>query len=176
MTEKTIKRLTDSNNLIDVLIQIENFFDSLDLYVFKNWFEGEIIRGPNIQRYWVEIVLRYSYNEMPDPQGGLRLIKHGANVRYEKKKETVTEKPKIDPNKMDNSEEKIELKTKEEEYWFIHIRIPRRHIEELYDDDLELYDDDLEDSNIDAASDARDEDIDSQDAYKDNKNENNQDK
>jgi hypothetical protein len=173
MTDKTIKRLTDSSNLIDVLVQIENFFDSLDLYVFKNWLEGEVVQGPNIQRYWVEIVLRYNYREMPDPQGGLRLLKHNARIRYEMKTETVAEKPKVNTTNADNKEEKLE--TKEEKYWLVHVRIPRRHIEELYDDDLELYDDDVEDTNIDAASDARDEDIDSSNAFKEENNEENPD-
>ena len=84
------------------------------------------------------------------------------------RKETAAGKPKVDITNTDNKEKKLE--TKEEKYWLIHVRIPRRHIEELYDDDLELYDDDVEDTNIDAASDARDEDIDSSNAFKEDGN------
>lgn len=162
MTQTTIKRLSSSTNLIDVLIQIENFLDSLDLYVFKNWIEGEIYRGPNVQRYWVDLTLRYAYEEMPDPQGGMRLLKHGAKVTYEKCSEEVTVVP--NPKRQGNKMQAQPPETEEQQYWLVDVRIPRRYIEELYDDDIELYDDDIEQSEVEAASDARDENIDADDA------------
>lgn len=162
MTDKTIKRLSDSTNLIDVLIQVENFLDSLDLYVFKNWIEGEIYKGPNVQRYWVDLTLRYKYEEMPDPKGGMRLLKHGAKVTYEKCTEETTVVPK--PLRQGKQFQPQAPKTEEQKFWLIELRIPRRYIEDLYDDDIELYDDDIEQSEVEAASDARDENIDAEDA------------
>lgn len=170
MTGQTINRLSQSENLMDVLVQIENFLDSLDLYVFKNWIDGEIYQGPNIERYWVELTLRYPYKQMPDPQGGMRLVKHGTKVVYRKttEMETVMTKPKLNQDgKLENTTDALPTpKEIEKKYWLVDLRIPRRYIEELYDDDIELYDDDIDDSNVDAASDARDEGLDSEDAYR----------
>jgi hypothetical protein len=159
---RLFKRLSDSDSLTDVLIQMEDFMDSLDLYVFKNWFEGEVVEGPEIRRYWVSVTLKYAYDEMPDPAGAERLIHHGVKVSYRKAKEEadveVTKPDDLQPNK----KPKMELN----DVWLVTVQIPRRFIEELDDSDLELHaDDDVVD--VDDVSDARDEDIDDKDAFKD---------
>lgn len=158
--QELFKRLSDSNSLTDVLIQMEDFMDSLDLYVFKNWFEGEIVDGPKIRRYWVSMTLKYAYEEMPDPAGAERLIKRGVKVTYRRAEEEVameadgpedfmnTNKPKMEKNKI----------------WLVEIQMPRRFIEELDDSDLEMHvDDELVD--VEDVSDARDEVIDDEDAF-----------
>lgn len=162
MESKHAKRLHKHANLTDILIQFEDFLDGLDLYVFKNWFEGEIHEGPEIRRYWVDVTLIYDYNKMPDPQGGIRLTKHGAKVRFEKGKREVAVdiKDPSDYRPGRPGKPKMEI----EEVWLIHISVPRKFISELDDDDLELFDDDV---NIEDVSDARDESIDEEDAYMD---------
>lgn len=82
-----VKRLNDNEHLLDILIEIENFMDSLDLYVFKNWIDGIIVDGPNVKRHWASIILKFDYDKMPDPQGGMRLIKHGCNVYFKESQE-----------------------------------------------------------------------------------------
>jgi hypothetical protein len=160
---KLIDKLNDSKSLIDVLIQIESFMDGLDLYVYKNWFDGEIVDGPNIKRYWVSIILKYPFNKMPDPEGGLRLIKHGAKISYKKSYEE-TPIPIKDPSDYRDGTKKPKMK--KEQIWLVDVQIPRRFIEELDDNDLELYADEIE---LDDVSDARDDDI---DTSSDLKNEN----
>lgn len=156
------KKLSDSSSLTDVLIQMEDFLDGLDLYVFKNWFDGEIVEGPNVRRYWVSMTLKYDYESMPDPDGGLRLIKHGAKVFFRKAKEEVARDIK------DPSDYRPEQKGKPimdlNEVWLVEIHIPRRFIDELDDDDLDVVADDVD---ADVVSDARDEDIDGSEAIDD---------
>lgn len=162
MDPKHAKRLHKHTNLTDILIQIEDFFDGLDLYVFANWFEGEIFKGPEIRRYWVDITLLYEYEQMPDPQGAVRLQKHGADVYFEKelKEKALSIETQDDYRKGQKGKPKIV----DEPVWLVHISIPRKFIEELDDDDLELYDDDV---NAEDVSDARDENVDQEDAFKD---------
>ena len=156
--QKLLKRLSDSSNLTDVLIQMEDFMDSLDLYVFKNWFEGEVVQGPEIRRYWVKMTLKYDYEMMPDPAGGMRLIKHGAKVTYRKAKEEVPVPIKSPDDYQDGTKKpKMSLK----DIWLVEIDIPRRFIDELDDQDLEYYD--PTEIDAEAVSDARDEDIDDTD-------------
>lgn len=154
------KRLSDSTSLTDVLIQMEDFMDSLDLYVFKNWFEGEIVDGPEIRRYWVSMTLKYAYEEMPDPAGAERLMQHGVKVTYRKDKE---EEP-VEVNSRDDLTSQNKPRMEQKDIWLVGVQIPRRFIEELDDSDLEMYvDDDIVD--VEDVSDARDENIDDSDAF-----------
>jgi hypothetical protein len=159
------KRLTDSTSLTDVLIQMEDFLDGLDLYVFKNWFEGEVVEGPIVSRYWTKMTLKYAYKEMPDPSGGERLIKHGAKVFFSKAKEETPRELESPSDYRPGRPGKPALD--ELDIWLVEIHIPRRFIEELDDDDLAMYQDE-DDINMDHVSDARDEDIDDTDAITDN--------
>jgi hypothetical protein len=149
-----IQRLNDSKSLIDVLIQMESFMDDLDLYTHANWFDGEIVEGPTIKRYWVSMKLKYPYKKMPDPEGGLRLIKHGAKVTFEKAKEMVAI-PIQSPSDYQDGTKKPKME--EETVWIVEIKIPRKFIDELDDSDLELYADEID---VDDVSDARDQGID----------------
>jgi len=154
------KRLSDSDSLTDVLIQMEDFMDSLDLYVFKNWFEGEIVQGPDIRRYWVSMILKYPYEEMPDPAGAERLIKHGVKVIYRKGEEEAPVDVEGPDDLLPSNKPRMETK----KVWLVEIQIPRRFIEELDDSDLEMHvDDELVD--VEDVSDARDENIDDAEAF-----------
>lgn len=157
-TPSLYKRLHDSDSLTDVLIQMEDFLDSLDIYVFNNWIEGEVVDGPNIRRYWTSMTLKYEYKQMPDPRGAERLIKHGAKVRYT---EDTEEKPR-EVKTPDDLDERRKPKVDSNKIWLVEIQIPRRFIEELDDSDLELHQDDVDVENV---SDARDEDVDETDAF-----------
>lgn len=147
-----LTRLQKNATLISVLIQIEDFLDNLDVYVFDNWFDAEVVDGPNIERYWVTITLAFPIDEMPDPQGAVRIIKHGAKVKYAKAFRKMKDDT-VPPSSTANGRPAFV----EKEIWLITIKIPRQFIEELDDDDLELYDSMID---IEDISDARDENID----------------
>lgn len=164
-----LKKLNDSTSLTDVLIQMEDFLDSLDLYVFKNWIKGELVEGPDVKRYWVSIKLRYDYEDMPDPAGGMRLLKHGAKVKFQqttekvmapKDKEQANADAIVSPRGTTNPEQEVT----EKKSWLVDVMIPRRFIEELDDGDLDNHSDEVD---SEAVSDARDEDIDGDEAYQD---------
>ena len=63
----SIKEISDSNSLLDMLLEFEKTLDSLDLYAFKNWMKGEILEGPKLKRHFVNVKLMYPYKDMPDP-------------------------------------------------------------------------------------------------------------
>lgn len=161
--KKAIKRMEKNSSLIDILIQIEDFLDNLDLYAFKNWFNAEVVDGPYIKRYWVFITLRWEYDEMPDPQGAVRLLHHNTKVKFYKQ----TEEEPIEVKSPSDFEDFHAKKPKKEKIkkWYVEIQIPKRFIENNFDD-LELYSDDI---NIDNVEDARDKGIDSKDTYVDEK-------
>lgn len=145
---KNLKKLLTRQSLLDIAVQIENFLDDMNLYVYPNWFNGEIVTGPEISRYWVTIVLKYDYKDMPDPAGALVLNKVGVVTKFKTdiEKDPVyvqdpsdwqpgTKKPKLEPNKI----------------WLVTLQIPRRVIDEADIDDLDLFSNDIDvDDVIDA--------------------------
>lgn len=152
-----VDNLANSDNLLDILIGMDDFFDDLDLYAFKGWINGEIIEGPIIKRYWVLITLKYGYEDMPDPTGAARLTKYGVKIEYEKAKEKVDVEVET-PDDLDPETKKP--KTTEEDIWLVHVRVPRRYITELEIEDLDLWDEDETDIDKDAVEDASDDGID----------------
>ena len=162
MEDKYARRVTKHDNLVSILIEIEDILDTNDIYVFKNWEEGEIHSGPEIKRYWVDVTLLYLYENMPDPKGAERLVNIGIKVRYEKVSKMVPVEVKTEEDLDKTNKNKPKMRS--QDFWLIHLSIPRKFIEELDDEDLNNYEDETE---VDTVSDARDENIDADDEFKD---------
>ncbi len=155
-SDDAIKRIYDQDNLLDILIEFEAVLDSLDLYTFGNWFEGEIASGPWLRRYWVEVTLKYKHEEMPDPSGAMRLLKHGARVSYELTEETV---PVEVESQEDIDQQTQKVKTEEIKAWLIHVKIPRRFIEDMETGIIHLDDQEEEEIDLTAAQTAEEEGV-----------------
>lgn len=150
---EAISRLTDQESLLDATLQIEDYLDSLDLYAFENWIDGQIVEGPNIKRYWVEMTLKYNGDSKPDKRGALRLVKFGTKVKFEKTTEEVTVDVKDDTDLDENGEPK----TENQKVWLVYLKIPRRFIE---DNDLWDLDTEEEDFSVEDVGSAEDEGVD----------------
>lgn len=162
MDKKIIERIASSKILLDILLAFEDFLDSNDLYVYKNWIKGEVIDGPHVSRYWVTITLRYDYKEMPDPDGAKRLIANGLEVEYKKDKQEYYFKDL----RMGDAANTTGLgftvhdsldktpKPKHVPVWLIEIKIPRRFIESAIEEDLMDFDDDVDMEDVSDAKDA----------------------
>jgi hypothetical protein len=143
-----LNRFDESPHLLDLLIQMEDVLDSLDLYVFKNWFKGEVVEGPTIQRYWLGVTLRFSLEHMPDPRGAKRLLKQQIIPEYEKV--TVSDQP---------SEEAEESGPT---HWQVKLQIPRRLVADMNAAELDFYDQDID---VDDVQDAQDSGITDETSY-----------
>ena len=80
----TISSAKKNNTILDLLIEFEGVLDDLHIYAYENWIKGEIIKGPVISKYWVEVYLMYPEKHMPNPEAATRLIKHGCSVFFQK--------------------------------------------------------------------------------------------
>jgi hypothetical protein len=170
-----IKRISDSASLTDILIEMESFIDDLDIYVFKNWFEGELVDGPNVERHWVSMTLKYDYTKMPDPEGGIRLLKYGAIVSFKKAKQEDTADSKQEDIRNINAQYRSGSTSNNLDYalarnkpqlkkiWLVTLKIPRHFIDQLQQMD-DLLDDNVDAEHVQAANDA---DLQAKDAYKD---------
>lgn len=131
-----IAKINDSPHLLDILIQIEDVLDSLDLYVFTHWMKGELVEGPLVRRYWFDITLRYDYDEMPDPRGAMRLIKHGVRVDFNK---VTVEQNGETPDKPT--------------HWEVKVSVPKRLISDMNAAELDYYDDEIDIEDVQDAQD-----------------------
>ncbi len=139
-----LQKIEETPHLLSLLLEIEDVLDSLDVYVFRNWMQGEIISGPTIRRYWVSITLVYPEDKMPDPRAGLRLLKHGVMVKYTK--DTLETSP-------DNQSEPV---------WLVELEVPRKLLNGMNDAGIDFYDDEIDVDDID---DAKDLGVDEETAY-----------
>jgi hypothetical protein len=89
----TISGVKKNRNTLDLLLEFEGILDELNIYAYENWIKGEVIRGPIISKYWVEVFIMYPEKYMPNPDAAARLIKHGCHVFFNK--DTLTDNVKI---------------------------------------------------------------------------------
>jgi hypothetical protein len=138
-----LAKLTKQPNLIDIMVDVEDYLDNSNLYVFDNWIKGVLVRGPVVRKYWIEITLKYERKQMPDPEGALRLTPHGTQVKFEKAQELRPE-PIRDPS--DYEPGTMKPKMKPHDVWLVHMCIPRRFVEAVNQDLLDQYDEEAEDA------------------------------
>ena len=79
-----IKHSYENKSSMKLLFDFERVLDSMNLYAFKNWKLGELREGPIIEQYKVKCTFMWPYKLMPDPQGGMRLRKIGAKIKFKR--------------------------------------------------------------------------------------------
>lgn len=137
--ELNIKHIEETPHLLELLLEVEDVLDSLDVYVFRNWFDGEVVSGPSIKRYWVSIKLKFEEKKMPDPRAAKRLLKHGIMVQYEKEQQE------------DIGEHAKEGDTKN--VWIVTVEVPRKLLNGMNDSGTDFYDDEIDLDDIESAKD-----------------------
>ena len=162
-----LDKLEDASHLLSILLQMEDVLDSLDLYCFENWLDGEVVEGPIIRRHWVSMSLLYPSDKMPDPRAALRLLKHHIMVEFDKIERTKTGTPKDtrNANTPGAGTSIVQAKAGKERDWLVKITVPRRLLDQIAAADADTYEDDVE---IDDVESAKDSGLDDQTAYTEN--------
>lgn len=75
-----VQTLYDQDGLLDILLGVEKYFDDMDLYAYKNWIYGELVEGPIVSKYWVEVTFKYGQDTFPDPIATKMFEKQGTKV------------------------------------------------------------------------------------------------
>ena len=147
--EEAIGRLSKSEDLVDILIDIEHYFDTNNLYAFKNWINGEVVSGPFVKKYWVKLVLKYPYKQMPDPDGGLRLLKHGTKIHFD----IALEEYPIEIKKPSDYQPGTKKpKMRNRKVWLVTMMIPRRFVQNIDAEIMDMYDDEVDTETIEDAN------------------------
>jgi hypothetical protein len=135
---KNIESIYESNTAFNVLKDFERVLDELDLYVYKNWEDGELAEGPNIDRHWVTAKFFWPKEKMPDPAGGKRLLDYDCKVGY---LESAIVRPRKIMNPDDIRPGTKKGKLDRHPVWIVEVRMPKKLLADLYGatlDDLDV--------------------------------------
>lgn len=151
-----VKEITESPTVLENLMNFERVLDHLNLYVFANWIDGELVEGPDVEKYWVSCKFMWPYSKMPDPSGGEKLLAYGCKVLYSI--DSIKIPVKIEtPN--DYKPGTAYPKMVKKKIWIVEIEMPQKLIKDIARGSLDLENENIDMENIDSAI---DKDIDDQ--------------
>ena len=134
---ENVNNIYDSNSAFEVLKDFERVIDELDIYVYDNWKDGELVSGPKITRHWVTCSFMWPLSKMPDPMGGKRLLDYDCKVRMGKdfiiKPRKIRKPDDIRPGTKKGKLDKISI-------WLVQIDMPKKLIQTIYSGYDELQD------------------------------------
>jgi hypothetical protein len=126
---KNVETIYNNNSSLAILKDFERVLDEMDMYVYKNWKDGELASGPKVDRHWVTAEFMWPYDKMPDPVAGKRLIDLGCKVMYEKT--NVVEPRKIrTPDDLRPGTKKGKLETNP--VWLVEIMMPKKLVFDIF--------------------------------------------
>lgn len=142
------KTIYMSESSLETMMDIERVMDSLDLYAFKNWKQGELVEGPIRKKHWVEATFMWPKKAMPDPDGAKRLLGYNAQVTYQKDN-------LLTPVKVESYDDfrpgTKKPKLREDPVWLVKIKLPIELIKELKDGYTEIEGKDIDLEELDTA-------------------------
>ena len=145
---KNIKDLYISEGSIASLMDFERVLDELDLYAFQNWILGELVAGPEVNRYTVSCTFMWPQNLMPDPRGGTRLLPFDCTVKYKKQKITIPIKIE---NPSDYAPGTHKARLVEKPVWLVEITMPKDLMNEIRTGSIEFENETVDLQEIDTS-------------------------
>jgi hypothetical protein len=123
-----IEQIYGSNNSLSLLKDFERVIDELDIYVYDNWIDGELVEGPKESRYFIECTFMWPKEQMPEPKGGLRLLEYGCRVRFaESEIARVRKIKKPDDIRPGTRKGKID----HDSVWMVKIAMPKKLMHDI---------------------------------------------
>lgn len=118
-----------SDSALLTLLDFERVLDSLDLYAFENWQQGELIQGPIIEKYFVKCKFMWPYKRMPDPRGGKRLLNYNCEVNYQ---QTVLSFPRQIKTPLDYEPGTKVAKMDTTKIWIVEVIMPKTLLNDIH--------------------------------------------
>jgi hypothetical protein len=118
-----------SETSLDSLLDMERVLDELNVYSYKNWFDGELVEGPVFERYFVGAKFMWPYNKMPDPQLVERLAPYGIEVNYIREQLVYPVEIKSPDDYRGDGSRKGKLE--EQPIWIVEIVMPKKLLQDI---------------------------------------------
>ena len=142
------KNIYMTDSLLSSLLDFERVLGSVDLYAFKNWLRGELVKGPEVEKYWITCQFMYPYALMPDPQGARRLLDYNCKVQYQQTK--LSTPVKIETP--DDMQPGTKLAKREmNKVWLVTIRMPKDLITDIRQGFIEIEGEQINMEDVDQA-------------------------
>lgn len=145
---ENVQAINESPSSIATLIDFERVLDEMDLYAYAHWVKGELVIGPEYEKYFVTCTFMWPYKMMPDPRGGMRLLQYGCEVSYKQDLLLVPIKIKS-PN--DYKAGTKFPKMTHYKVWLVTITMPRDLIANIEKGTIELENEQLDLEDIEEA-------------------------
>ena len=81
---KNVETIYSSDTSFQILKDFERVLDEVDLYVYENWQDGELLDGPKISRHWITCKFMWPRAKMPNPMGAKRLSEYDCKIGFKK--------------------------------------------------------------------------------------------
>lgn len=143
-----IKSVMTSDGTMSALIDFERVLAEADVYAFKNWFLGELVDGPIIDRYSTTCTFMWPTKLMPDPRAGKRLLAIGCKVKF---KETTVKVPIEIKSPSDYKPGTHYPKMIDRKVWLVNITIPKNIMNEIREGSIDIADQSVQLEDLDAA-------------------------
>lgn len=127
---KNIETIYSTNSSLNVLKDFERVLDEMDMYVYKNWEDGELAEGPIVDRHWIKASFMWPKERMPDPMGAKRLLDYGCKIKY-KQSHLVEPRQVKTPEDLRPGTKKGKLDRKP--VWIVEITMPRKLAADIFD-------------------------------------------
>ena len=127
---KNIETIYGNDNAFAIIKDFERVLDELDLYVYDNWKDGELIEGPIMTKHYVSCKFMWPLKQMPDPMGGKRLLDYDCKVTY-KKDQLIAPRKIVEPDDVRPGTKKGKLDTMP--IWIVEITMPINLMKNIYD-------------------------------------------
>jgi hypothetical protein len=126
---KNVESIYSTNSSLSTLKDFERVLDEMNMYVYKNWQDGELAEGPVVDRHWIKASFMWPHEKMPDPMAAKRLLDYGCKVRYEKTH-------LIEPRKIKSPDDfrpgTRKGKLDRLPVWLVEITMPKKLVTEIF--------------------------------------------
>ena len=126
---KNVESIYSTNSSLSTLKDFERVLDEMNMYVYKNWDEGELASGPSVDRHWVTASFMWPREKMPDPMAAKRLLDYGCRVKYEK---THLIEPREVRSPDDFRPGTRKGKLDHTPVWLVEITMPKKLVTDIY--------------------------------------------
>jgi len=124
-----IQELYENNTSLAALKDFERVLDEMDMYVYKNWLDGELAYGPKVERHWITAGFMWPRDKMPDPMAAKRLMEIGCKIGYQKTHlMEAREIKKPDDIRPGTKKGKMDRKP----IWVVEITMPKKLVFDIY--------------------------------------------
>jgi len=132
---ENIKTISMTDSALNSLLDFERVIDELDLYTFKNWKRGELVAGPEYEKYFISCTFMWPYKMMPDPRGGQRLLDYGCEIKYKRDHLQYPAKVKNPNDFKPGTKVPKQMRVP---VWLVEIIMPKQLMQEINQGSLEL--------------------------------------